>query len=109
MTTQTTQTEAKQPTVAELMALVQSLQEQVKAKPRTGSTKFKLLAKPNAKQGLFFQVSEIKEHSARTGKDYTPSMNVHNYQIGSFLAVLKNEAYRNAVIEAIEKGKEVRL
>ena len=114
MTNTTNTNAATTPSNAELMAMIMDLKKtneelQKKAIARiTKGPSWKFMCKPNAKDGLFLQVSGVKNLS-KEGKPYSPSLNIHNYQLGTFLEVLKSKQYREAAIQCIEKGKTTTL
>lgn len=109
MSTKTTD-EAPTPTLKEMMLLVESLQQQVKdANNKPAAKKYKFMVKFNKSQGLFIQDTAVKTMSEKTSKEYTPSMNIHAYQLGVLRSILTNETYRKAVISSMDDAKEIRL
>jgi CRISPR/Cas system endoribonuclease Cas6 (RAMP superfamily) len=94
MTTETTTTT---PTIEQLMAMVNDLQAQLKAKPKATSSSsgvkvsmMKLCPTKTGKKMLYFTTPSMVAHSVAKDKEYQASILLQEHQIQPFLASLKD-------------------
>lgn len=91
MTTETAPT----PTMEQLLAMVNDLQAQLKAKPKASASgvkvsTMKLCDTKTGKKMLYFSTPSMVAHSESKGKDYQASILLQGYQIEPFLAAMKD-------------------
>ena len=70
---------------------------------------WQFMVKYNAKGGLFIQDRSVKELSAKTNKEYSPSLNIHGYQLRTFINLLEDEKLREAVLRSYKGCTEIKL
>jgi len=95
----------------ELMALVKQQSEAIamlQAQKTTPKTTAKTIIKVNAKNGIFIRDDRFKAFSDKTGKEYTASLNIHNYQLSALQTILSDKKLQKEILNVMKTGKEYR-
>lgn len=93
--------EALQAMVLELQKTVQ-LQAVSLAQGGKATKERKRIIKVNAKGGLFISDPSFKCWSDAKQKEYIGSINIHAYQLGMFATLLKDDTFRQEIVDYME-------